>query len=259
MAYFDKTDRIKSIVHIHAEASIANFPSVKARRKKENWLLALTFVQVFMIIQIAMNFDAYQSNLAYTWKNSVLPYFGAEKIVPIELPELGMNISDNVQNELNQVHVQPIDFRLKIDKLEQNVPVVEAAVEPLLNQDWNALEKQIQADLQNGVVHYPATARPGTGGNTVITGHSSYYPWDAGRYKSVFALLEKLEAGDQFSVFYHQKEYKYKVESKNIIKATDVSVLNQDGDERVTLITCWPTGTNYKRLVVIGKPITDAH
>jgi len=53
-------------------------------------------------------------------------------------------------------------------------------------------EKLIYQKLRQGVVLYPGSAAPGQG-YTVILGHSSQYPWQPGRYKSVFSLLSQLK------------------------------------------------------------------
>ena len=74
--------------------------------------------------------------------------------------------------------VTPVDYRVVIPRIGKNVPIVNIPVDKLLQKDFAGLEKQIQDALQNGVLHFPGTAQPGEGGNVVITGHSSYFPWD---------------------------------------------------------------------------------
>lgn len=47
-------------------------------------------------------------------------------------------------------------------------------------------ETNVQPYLQNGVLHYPKTANPGEYGNMVVAGHSSYFTWSPGRFKTIF-------------------------------------------------------------------------
>ncbi len=245
-------------LHIFATPSVAHFPSVQKQLRRDNWSLAFTFAQIFVLVQLGMNWDAYRINAEYFWQNQVAPLLREPVLPPkpAKLPELGL-VSSTAENIDENLHttIVPLDTRLIIPKLKQNVPIIHASDENLIAQDWDKLEKQIQQELQRGVVHYPATANAGENGNMVISGHSSYYPWDPGRYKTVFALLEKMEVGDEFTIFQNQQEYKYRVTQREIIKATQVDVLDQNVGERVTLITCWPTGTNHKRLIVVGERI----
>ncbi len=160
--------------------------------------------------------------------------------------------------------VGPPENRLVIPKLNLNVPIVIPPTDALIAEDWKRLEEEIQSGLQGGVVHYPGTARPGKPGNFFLTGHSSYYPWAPGDYKSVFARLHDLNVGDEYWVFYNGDRYRYIVDSKKEIKPSDVSVLDQPVDERTgTLMTCTPVGTTLRRLIlsaqevdpVSGKPL----
>ena len=51
---------------------------------------------------------------------------------------------------------------------------------------------------------------------------------------------------------FNQKKYLYEVYDKQIILPNQVDILTQGGDDRLTLITCTPIGTNLKRLVLHG-------
>jgi len=108
------------------------------------------------------------------------------------------------------------------------------------------------------VVRYPGSAKPGTDGNTFIFGHSSNFPWISGDYNDVFALLDNVVYGDDIIVYYNQEKYVYKIFEKKIIKPGDVSILKKNTDtSEITLMTCWPVGTDLNRLVVIGKLVKE--
>ncbi len=114
----------------------------------------------------------------------------------------------------------------------------------------------IDRALENGVVHYGFSAMPGEVGNNVIVGHSSNDWWQPGNYKFVFVLLGKLTNGDDILVNYQGTQYRYQVTEHKIVEATDVSVLAPTGDPELTLITCWPAGTNLKREIIRAKQIS---
>lgn len=119
-------------------------------------------------------------------------------------------------------------------------------------------EKAVLTALQNGVVHYAGTAKPGDNGNAVFFGHSSNDVWEKGNYKFVFVLLEKLSVGDTYEIHYQSRKYVYQVESTAVVAPTDLSVLNQTMLPYSTLITCTPPGTSWKRFIVKAKQIAPA-
>ncbi len=153
--------------------------------------------------------------------------------------------------------IAPTDNRLVIPKLGKSVPLVTMSTENIEGEDWNELENQIQDGLRGGVVHYPGTAKPGQFGNVFMTGHSSYYPWDSGKFKDVFATLGKLDVGDRYYVYYDQIKYVYKVVDKQEVQPSNVTVLNQPHDEKTsTLMTCTPVGTTLRRLIIKAEQIS---
>ncbi len=152
--------------------------------------------------------------------------------------------------------VGPFENRLIIPKLGKNIPIVRPSMDGLMQENWKKFEDDIQSALKGGVVHYPGSARPGQAGNFFVTGHSSYYPWDDGSYKDVFARLKDLLPGDTYSVYYGGDKHTYRITSKKEVKPSDVSVLDQPTDQRIaTLMTCTPIGTTLRRLIVMAEEI----
>lgn len=129
---------------------------------------------------------------------------------------------------------------------------------PLNFDETSTNEADIENDLEGGVVHYPTTTLPGQNGNAAFFGHSSNNIFNKGKYKFAFVLLHELVPGDTFYITKDGKVYAYKVFSKNIVKPSDVGVLNPvDGHTATaTLITCDPPGTSLNRLVVVGDQIS---
>ena len=139
--------------------------------------------------------------------------------------------------------------KIIIPKINVEIPVVYDAP--------SIVEADIQAALEDGVVHYPTTPNPGEKGNSVIVGHSSNNLFNSGKYKFAFVLLSRLEKGDTFFVNYKGVRYTYKIYEKKIVSPEDVSVLGpNDKTATMTLITCDPPGTSINRLIVVGEQIT---
>jgi len=113
----------------------------------------------------------------------------------------------------------------------------------------------IYKTLKQGVVLYPGYDIPGKG-YSIIIGHSSQYPWDSGRYKSVFSLLNQLEQGDKIYVFWNQKPLVFEVRDKNIFlpwpKGTESTETIFPPSDEITLVlqSCWPVGVASKRVAV---------
>ena len=146
--------------------------------------------------------------------------------------------------------IYPSDNRLYIPRINKNVPLVTVPQ----HQNWNQLETNIQAGLQEGVVVHPISHSPGSFGNLFLTGHSSYYAWDDGRFKDVFALLHEVKVGDSIEVYWEGKKYVYKIKAEEVVSPTAVEVLNQPKDKfLLTLMTCTPVGTNKNRLILTGE------
>ncbi|GEM_PF-3072615 len=117
-------------------------------------------------------------------------------------------------------------------------------------------EQLFQKALEDGVVHYPGTASPGQPGNMYVFGHSSDYRYRHGSYKTVFARLPELQAGDRIVVTdATNTSFTYKVTGGAVVAAGAMQYLSQDtgGKSLLTLQTSYPIGTALKRYVVISE------
>jgi len=115
--------------------------------------------------------------------------------------------------------------------------------------------KLIYKKLKQGVVLYPGSALPGQG-YSIIIGHSSQYPWQSGRYKSVFSLLSELQIGDKIYVYWEQEPLVFEVQEKKIFlpwpKGNEITetVFPPENKPILILQSCWPVGVAYKRVAV---------
>lgn len=116
-------------------------------------------------------------------------------------------------------------------------------------------ESVINADLLKGVVHYPGTAEPGQKGNVFLTGHSSYYWWVQSDYRNVFSLVPQLGMNDEIILYHKGTRYSYRVSELREVTANEVDVLRPTTEPVVTLSTCVPIGTSYRRKIVRAKQV----
>ena len=219
---------------------------------------------IFAVSFFALNYQAYTSILANVLNAET--QVEAQKVLGASAANVDPDLLLPVVNGEKETQksfawldqpVVPTDNRLVIPKLGKSVPLVNMSSEHIEGENWSELEKQIQTGLQQGVVHYPGTAEPGQVGNVFITGHSSYYPWDPGQFKDVFAVLGQLEVGDEYYVYYDQKKFTYKVREKFEVTPDNVNVLQQPHDKKVsTLMTCTPVGTTLRRLIIRADDIS---
>lgn len=107
-------------------------------------------------------------------------------------------------------------------------------------------------DLSKSLIHYGGSSLPGEYGNAVIFGHSILPQFfDPKNYKAIFSTLHTLKVGDAIEVVSDGVTYRYRVFDFMVVGPSDISVLEQTYDNSyLTVITCTPPGTYWKRLVV---------
>jgi sortase A len=111
-----------------------------------------------------------------------------------------------------------------------------------------------QKALQTGVAQASGTSTPDMPGNMFLFSHSGVDFYEAARYNAEFYLLGKLTAGDEIDVFYKGQKYLYTVRETKMVAPSEVNYIQKQGEAKtVTLMTCWPPGTTYKRLIVIAE------
>lgn len=139
------------------------------------------------------------------------------------------------------------DFGIVIPKINANSKVIPNVDPANYNEYITALKK--------GVAHARGTVFPGMKGNIYLFAHSTDNFWNVGRYNAVFYLLKELQAGDDIYVFFMGKRYNYVVYEKTIVNPDQVNFLYEQpkNDEILTLQTCYPPGTAWKRLIIRAR------
>lgn len=143
------------------------------------------------------------------------------------------------------------NFKLQGGKL--NVPEYSISIPSLKIE--NAKVSTTDNDLAKHLVNYGGSQIPPNKGNVVIFGHSTLPQlFDPKDYKTIFANAYKMKAGDEIFAQVSGVTYKYKVFNIKVVEASDTSVLNQNlEDSFLTLITCTPPGTVWKRLIIKAR------
>lgn len=190
-----------------------------------------------------------------------------EAKIALQNPEMVYSRHYSAENLLSNIPLQsaetasfdvaPRENRIIIPKLGKNIPLIDTDHDE--NTNYTQMHQVFMEELKKGVVRYPGTARPGETGNAFIFGHSSNYPWIASDYNDVFALLDTLKSGDEIIVYYNQKKFIYKVTDRAVVKPGDTKVLDRrdPNKKEISLMTCWPIGTTFERLIIFGE-LTEA-
>lgn len=120
-------------------------------------------------------------------------------------------------------------------------------------------EPALQEYLKEGAVVLPLGTSFGQPGNVVVTAHSSGTA-AFGPYRFAFARLADLEVGQEYAVRTPTAAYTYRVYGSEVVWPHEVDKLPQDDRSTVTLVTCWPLWTNFKRLLVHSELVkTELH
>jgi sortase A len=97
--------------------------------------------------------------------------------------------------------------------------------------------------LKRGAAHYTSTPLPGQRGNAAIAGHRT-------TYGAPFSNIDKIAVGDEIVVETVQGSFTYKAIGTRIVAPSEVSVLESDGRNLLTLTACHPRYDLRQRIVV---------
>ena len=118
---------------------------------------------------------------------------------------------------------------------------------PKIGLDEFVVSGTTEGDLAKGPGHYLGTAMPGQAGNVAIAGHRT-------THGAPFNRLAELAIGDPIYLTTSSgQQLTYIVSAVPVpVSPRDVSVLNNFGDNRVTLTTCNPEYSAVQRLIVVA-------
>ena len=103
--------------------------------------------------------------------------------------------------------------------------------------------------LRRAAGHIVGTGLPGQPGNIGIAGHRDTF----------FRPLRNIQNDDIITLTTRGGSYRYRVVSTKIVDPDNVSVLNSDGGELLTLVTCYPfyyVGSAPERFIVRAQRVS---
>ena len=122
---------------------------------------------------------------------------------------------------------------------------------PKIKLDKVIVEGVSSEDLKDGPGHYPGTPLPGQPGNAAVAGHRT-------TYGAPFYDFDQIEIGDLIYVTTVQGAFAYEVIETLIVAPSAIGVLEQTGEDLLTMTTCHPRYTARQRLVVIAQLLGEA-
>lgn len=107
--------------------------------------------------------------------------------------------------------------------------------------------------LTRGIGHLQGTSLPvgGQGTHSVLTGHRGL------ANSTLFSNLDRLAVGDTFTLTTFGEVLTYRVRTSMVVEPDDTaSLLAEEGEDLVTLVTCTPLGINSHRILVTAERVT---
>jgi sortase A len=110
------------------------------------------------------------------------------------------------------------------------------------------LEGTEEGTLRRAVGHIRGTTLPGQRGNVALAGHRDTF----------FRGLRDIRVNDEITLTTLSGSYHYRVDSTKVVKPEETEVLKDDGDDTLTLVTCYPfnfVGSAPERFIVRARRI----
>nr|WP_321302580.1 class D sortase [uncultured Trichococcus sp.] len=123
---------------------------------------------------------------------------------------------------------------------------------PALDETYPIIEGTEEQMLARGVGHYPTTALPGGNEQILLSGHRG----------TVFQRLGELQPGDRFIIEMGYGRYEYAMHRATIVAADDTTIIAPQGEEVLTLSTCYPfgyLGSAPDRYIIYAYPIAASN
>jgi len=254
----------------HPEAAVSQQKHVKATRRLTNAVLLLVEVAaviglVYLCFELVTGIRVLESSTAeaqqemeaarartvptiaptpvLTLNQIVLP--GGHQYIEGQTPTLNIEeIPENVRFVVADQIMRPVISRPpQTDETALRVVIPKLNIDQAIVQgsDWEAL-KQGVGQVLNG--YDPAD----DAGNVALTAHNDIYG-------ELFKDIDQLDPGDQFQVQTREEVFLYEVTGSDVVRPTDVHVLNSVGKPTAVLISCYPYRVNTQRMVVYADRI----
>ena len=193
--------------------------------------IGVVFMAVSVVLLVLLIYPWARANLGYQFSGQ-----NQDKAVATN--------SDLATPTKNKSMIYPVDndFDLIIPKIDINLKVI-PEVDAFDSADY-------QPKLKQGIAHAKGSAFPNQNGRVFLFAHSGTDLLPGGA-KPEFNLLDKLSAGDPVYLFYQGKRFDYTVTKQDEIVPKDVQFFGDKNE--LILMTCWPPGTTYQRLLITAE------
>lgn len=219
-------------------SQIEEKPKKHTNSKQITGILLLISGVVFLLVTYTPVISAY---IKYLFTNK-------DNYPEVQLAQNTEQVNTQISNKTEIVFVNN-DFGIYIPKIQTNARIIP---------DVDATNPQeYLTALKSGIAHAKGTSYPNQKGNVFLFAHSAVNFYDPHDYSVYFYLLGELKTGDEIYVSYKNQIYKYTVLETKIVSKTDTKYLGKYMEQdTLTLMTCWPSGTNLKRVIVTATRST---
>ncbi len=256
---------------------------------KEIRTFAFFFVVIFVGILVFTNLNLFASNFRALFEGEL------HAIAPISAATLSQDNSIASVVDTAEKNSTEIDNLLKTYQKDTNVTALAPSTEEILQShlmDYNfafntvapvnrilvpsigldvpiIISKNKSAtdfskadydtELKEWVVKYPTTPAPGEEWNTLLFGHTSQEVWKSNPYGTIFKDIAKLKDNTLIQILRQWHLYEYKVIDLFIVSPKEVNAqyltYQNAWGSYITLMWCYPLGTEKKRILVVAKLI----
>ncbi len=122
-------------------------------------------------------------------------------------------------------------IRIQIPAIEIDAPIVQG-------DGWEQLKK--------GVGQQIGSANPGENGNVVLSAHNDIFG-------EIFRDLDRLEPGDEVTIYTNQRSYTYIVSENKVVEPTQVNIMDNTSQPTLTLISCYPYLVDDQRIAITAR------
>jgi len=255
-------------------------------KHKKKWILSFfnevkVFLFLFVIVSMWMivftNLDLFSSRLLESFWAEVKQVFHIKKSDVSQDQRIVNIVKEEISDEVNIVASQQISdstvdlLKSRLSDYDFNfntLPPINKIIIPSIALDVTIIESKFKnvadftngnfdSELESGVVKYPTTPNPWEDGNSLIFWHTSQERWKKNPYGTIFKDIPRLESWSRIQVIWEWNMYEYEVIWKIVVYPKQV---NQEylkyqtaGWKFLTLMWCYPLGTDKKRMMVFSK------
>lgn len=159
-----------------------------------------------------------------------------------------MSGSNPLDNSIVRINPDLESYTMTMDKIGTAAPLVFVS---------SREEEDIYEGLKSGYVHYDKTAFPGEDGDAVFFCHSSGRFGSRGNFDTLCANLDQVERGDEIVISGGSIKLRYRITSrKNDYDPADPNIFRKTNRPTLSLISCYPVGTNHQRIVVRAELVS---